>query len=200
MNKTMSLPRCDCSNYTLSEGNLDNVTLYNNPEIFPTIDRPKPLYRKSQVLVEDGGCDAQTEAWACPSYAFNSCEHLYKEEGFAEEYLQCLDDRLTACRAAANCNYRAALTPEACQNSCNTNNQSLTQLIQNACQGPHMEFPDWKSYQNCVDRMTRWENDGCGNMPADTWGPVTNIGTFPPSRNGRYSGSPQHWPSPVGRW
>lgn len=175
----------NCNSLYVNEASLDDRSLYMNPALYPTIDRPKPLYRPSTVLVEDGGCDPQTAQWECIPYALDACEKFYSPTGFAEDYLQCLDDRFTACTSACGCNYQfnsftQDFNPRV--------QQSLSSMIRNACQGPDMEFPSWKAYQNCVDRVTRMVEDGATNLAADRFGPVSNFGPQPPSLNGRYSG------------
>ena len=147
------------------------TSLYIDNTLLPTIDRPKPQ-RPSTVYVTDGGCDPQFAQWECPVYAYDKCEHLYKESGFAEDYIQCLDDRFTACRAGAGCNYQ--FRPEA--QDCQPNTQRpLTDLIREGCQRPEQEYSSWEAYQACVDRVTRWSNEGCGGFASDRFGMPQNL-------------------------
>lgn len=167
-----------CTGATTNEAYLGPSSMYNNLGMYPTVDRPKPLYRPSTVLVTDGGCDPQFSQWQCIPYAFNQCEKLYSSTGFAEDYLQCLDDRFSACRDATGCNYRFNLTAEDCAAN---GEKSLSSLVKEACQAPGQEFPSWDAYQACVDRVTRYANDGCSNISSDRFGPVTNFGPAPTS-------------------
>jgi hypothetical protein len=156
-----------------------------NDNLFPTVDRPKPN-RPSTLYVWDNKCSALDAEWECLPYALDKCEYLRREDGWAEDYIQCLDDRFTACRSGAGCDYRYNTGPETCSP---TEQQSLAEVIQDVCNAPDKEYPSRKSYQACVDRVTEWSLDGCGNVkPGEMAGPVMGFGPMPPRRTSRIEG------------
>lgn len=159
-----------CNSYVLPNS-LIEPTLYIDSSLLPSIDRPKPQ-RPSTVYTTDGGCDPQFAQWECPVYAYDQCEHLYNPASFSEQYLQCLDDRFTACRRGAGCNYTFALEAADCDP---TQQRPLSQLIREGCQRPDQEFSSAAAYQACVDRVTRFANDGCSNISPGRWGVPQNL-------------------------
>ena len=163
------------SSIYVNEEELDNVSLYMNVNLYPTIDRDKPLFRPSTVYVQNGGCDTETAEWQCLPMALSHCEALYSETGFAEDYLQCLDDRFTNCRHACGCNYQFNEEPSDFNPQ---QHQSRARMVQNACQQENMEFPSHQAYQNCVDRVDAMIHDGVTNMPGSRFGPVSNFNRF----------------------
>lgn len=151
---------------------------------FPTIDRPKPN-RPSALYVWDNKCSALDAEWECLPYAFKKCEYLRTDSGWSGDYIQCLDDRFQACRRGAGCDYRYALTPESCYtHPLPTNNHhrsyvpSTSDVIQHVCNTPDKEYSSRESYQACVDKVTGWTLDGCGNiLYGQMSGPVMNFGS-----------------------
>ena len=166
------LPNCSGCNSQMLTQTVVDTPLYIDKQLLPTIDRPKPQ-RPSTIYTTDGGCDPQFAQWECPTYAYDACEHLYKPSGFADEYMQCLDDRFSACRRGAGCDYQFNLDAGDCDAS--KPPRPLGDLIQEACQRPDQEFSSWGAYQACVDRVTRWADDGCNRMePGRFGGPTTS--------------------------
>lgn len=164
-----------CSSIYVNEEGLENASLYMDPSLYPTIDRNKPLFRPSTVFVQNGGCDTETAEWQCLPMALSQCEKLYRETGFAEDYLQCLDDRFTNCRHACGCNYQFNEEPRDFDPQ---QQQSRATMIRNACQQRGMEFPSRQAYQNCVGRVEAMIRDGITNLPADRFGPISNFNAF----------------------
>ena len=162
---------CACNSYNLPNSVIE-TSLYIDSALLPTIDRPKPQ-RPSTVYTTDGGCDPQFAQWECPVYAYDQCEHLYQPTGFAEDYIQCLDDRFTACRRGAGCDYQFNLDAKDCDP---TKSRPLSDLVREACQRPDQEYSSADAYQACVDRVTRWANDGCTNMEPGRFGTPQNLG------------------------
>jgi len=166
-----------CSSLIVDSNNYINNKLYMDDSLFPTVDRPKPN-RPSTLYVWDNKCSALDAEWESLPYALDKCEYLRRETGWAEDYIQCLDDRFHAARRGAGCDYRYNTTPETCSP---TQQQSLSDVIKDVCNAPDKEYTSWESYQACVDRVTEWSLDGCGNvLPGQMAGPVTNFG---PARN-----------------
>lgn len=163
------------SSIYVNEEGLENANLYMNLNLYPTIDRDKPLFRPSTVYVQNGGCDTETAEWQCLPMALSHCEALYSSTGFAEDYLQCLDDRFTNCRHACGCNYQFNEEPSDFDPQ---QYQSRAKMVSNACRQENMEFPSQQAYQNCVDRVDAMIHDGITNLPANRFGPVSNFNRY----------------------
>ena len=134
--------------------------LYMNPGTTPTVDRPKPLDKKSEVLVWDNKCSALDAEWECMPYSLASCEAYRGTDG----YLQCLDDRFRACRAAAGCDYRYNTSPATCASTPMSNNIMFNEAVGLVCNDPRKEFPSAESYAACVNRMRQWTTNRCANL------------------------------------
>lgn len=162
-----------CTSSLVDSSNYIHRALYMNDSLYPTVDRPKPN-RPSEIYVWDNKCSAMDAEWECMPYALNKCEYLRKDTGWAEDYMQCLDDRFQACRKGAGCDYRYELYPQAC--SAKPKDQiPLQKVLTDICNSPEKEYSSKESYQACVDNVTRWYYDGCGNVQPQTMsGPVTN--------------------------
>lgn len=145
--------------------------LYHNDQLYPTVDRPKPHY-PSTLFDQHGGCDYETAELECPAYAYNACLHLWTDEGFSGDYLECLDQKFTACRNGAGCNYRNVPTAESCRGC----GKDVSELVEQACSTTDFrEFSSENAQLNCVERVERMSAWGCGNIPAHTYGPVQNF-------------------------
>lgn len=177
--KFNDLPNCQCQSHSLSESVID-TSLYIDTALLPTVDRPKPQ-RPSTVYTTDGGCDPQFADWECPTYAYDACEHLYQRTGFAEDYLQCLNDKFSACRRGAGCDYQFNLDASDCDLT--SPPRPLNELISEACERPDQEYSSREAYQACVDRVTRWANDGCSRMGPDRFGGPTPYTSTDPHTN-----------------
>lgn len=166
-----------CTSALLDSSNYIHRSLYMDDSLYPTVDRIKPN-RPSTVYVMDNTCSAVDAEWQCYPYALDKCEALRTVDGWSNDYIQCLDDRFQACRKGAGCDYRYALNPEACKPLTNSGSPTrpLAGVIQDICQSPEKEYASQASYQACVDKVTQWWLDGCGNIEPQTMsGPVTNF-------------------------
>lgn len=168
-----------CTSLLVDSSNAIHRSLYMDDTLFPSVDRLKPN-RPSQVFVWDNTCSALDAEWQCYPYALDKCEYLRPPDtmpGFGEDYIQCLEDRFQACRKGAGCDYRYALTPEACSQAYGLGKQQpLQSVIQDVCNSPEKEYASWDSYQACRDKVTQWWLDGCGNiLPRTMSGPITNF-------------------------
>lgn len=160
-----------CSSLLVDSSQPISLDVYMDDRLFPTIDRLKPNLA-SEVYVWDNKCSAQDAEWECLPYALDKCEGLRSEVGWAEGYMQCLDDRFTACRKGAGCDYRYELAPDNCSRERTT---PVSQLVSTICNSPEKEYSSEASYRACVDNVTRWSNDGCGNIGATQMsGPVVD--------------------------
>lgn len=161
-----------CSALYLPTDNTIHRSLYMDDSLYPTIDRAKPNL-PSSVYVWDNTCSALDAEWQCMPYALDKCESLRGGKGWSEDYMQCLDDRFTACRKGAGCDYRYELAPENCSSSYTP--PPLDDVIRDICNAPEKEYASWQSYQACVDKVTQWAQDGCRNIrPQQMAGPITN--------------------------
>ena len=163
-----------CTSLIVDSSNYIERSLYMDDTLFPTVDRLKPN-RPSEVYVWDNTCSALDAEWQAYPYALDKCEYLRPPDwkgGFAEDYMQCLEDRFIAARRGAGCDYRYALTPEACSAS---EQQPLQNVIADICHSPEKEYSSYDSYKACVDKVTQWWLDGAGNIkPMTMSGPITN--------------------------
>ena len=162
-----------CNSLILDSSNPISLDMYMEPDLFPTIDRMKPN-RPSEIYVWDNKCSALDAEWECLPYALDKCEPLRTDVGWAEDYMQCLDDRFQACRKGAGCDYRYELAPDNC--SRRGEPVPVQQLIRNICDSPEKEYSSMESYQACVDNVAGWARDGCWNIDATQMsGPVMNL-------------------------
>lgn len=167
-----------CTSLYVDSSNGIARNLYMDDTLFPSIDRLKPN-RPSQIFVWDNTCSALDAEWQCYPYALDKCEYLRPPDtqpGFGEDYIQCLEDRFQACRKGAGCDYRNALTPQACKTALGHGGQRpLMEAIGELCDSPEKEYASRESYQACRDKVTQWWYDGCGNIqPRTMSGPITN--------------------------
>lgn len=165
-----------CTSTLVDSSNYIHRSLYMDDTLFPTIDRLKPN-RPSTVYVMDNTCSALDAEWQCYPYALDKCEPLRTDTGWSFDYIQCLEDRFQACRKGAGCDYRYALNPQACAPATNSGSPTrpLAEVIGDICNSPEKEYASKESYQACVDKVTQWWLDGCGNIAPQTMsGPVTN--------------------------
>jgi hypothetical protein len=161
-----------CSSLLVDSSQDIDLDLYMNDELFPTIDRLKPNL-PSEIYVWDNKCSAQDAEWECLPYALDTCEVLRKDVGWAEDYMQCLDDRFQACRKGAGCDYRYELAPDNCSGR---NPRPASELVADICDSPDKEYSSQSSYQACVDNVTQWAHDGCSNIDATQMaGPIVNL-------------------------
>ena len=128
-----------------------------------TIDRPKPLHKKSEILVWDNKCSAQDAEWECLPSAWAQCEHLRG----TDDYLQCVDDHFHACRRGAGCDYRYNTTPNTCAGSGVPQDVRFAEAVRIVCDDPSKEYPSQESYNACVDRMREWSEAGCAAVHPD---------------------------------
>ena len=161
----------NCNSLLVDSSQSIDLSMYMDDSLFPTIDRLKPQ-RASEVYVWDNKCSAMDAEWECLPYALDKCEALRTEVGWAEDYMQCLDDRFQACRKGAGCDYRYELAP----GNCGGRQQSFAQLVRNICDSPDKEYSSAESYNACVENVRGWAESGCGNIDATQMsGPVLDL-------------------------
>jgi hypothetical protein len=165
-----------CNSVIIDSSNRIDLGLYMDETLFPTIDRLKPN-RPSEIYVWDNKCAAMDAEWECLPYALDKCENLRKDVGWAEDYMQCMDDRFQACRKGAGCDYRYELAPSNCTTeSARLGSAQTKQLVANICDSPEKEYSSYQSYQACIDNVSAWADSGCGNINATQMsGPILNL-------------------------
>ena len=161
-----------CSSLIVDNSQAIDLGLYMDTGLFPTIDRLKPD-RPSEIYVWDNKCSALDAEWQCLPYALDKCEPLRRDVGWAEDYMQCLDDRFEACRKGAGCDCRYELAPDNCSRK---NPVAVRDLVRDICDSPEKEYASERSYQACVENVMDWSRSGCGSIyPTQMSGPVTNL-------------------------
>lgn len=159
---------------TLHLNNTDYIrnNLYFDDTLYPVIDRLKPYGTAQNVYVFDNN-GGRSEFEAYP-YALDKCGQYLTDTGFAENFLQCMDDRFQGAKRGDGNGYRM-LTPLQCS-PYQQQHQSLKEAVDAYCNVPGKEYSSLESYNSCVDKVKSWTENGCGYDLGSMAGPVTNFG------------------------